>query len=860
MMARLNAEKEDPEREVAPPNRAPGVSRYRKNRSATDESPDHSYLWLSALLLMVLSLLCGHVTWAEDSPCQGWGTTTFVYEADVVEACLNADIDLNAGINRTGTTPLIGAVQLGDSDAVWLLLAAGANPNKQDRQGWTPLMFAAQAGHPEIVRQLAKAGADPHLRNDAGQTALLLALDQEQTAMVGPLVAAGATIDAATLIGLVEQGQQRGLAALAARGVSLDIRLAGGETLLMVAAEQGHQTIVEQLLADGLDPTRTAENGATALLRAAEAGHRDLVTYFLRFEPDNGTGALYWAAKQGWSGAVEQLLALGVDPNTTINFSGSSSGLKCTPLYEAAAGGHAAIVPQLLAAGADRNYGCINKEGAIFVSPLLAGVSHPAVVEQLIRAGADVNFQQPGYGTTALMRAAEGGHLASVEALLVANADVNLREQHVLGATALTEAAKAGHCEIVIRLVAAKADVRIRERLILSDKRLTALEFAERGAIRPVPKLCAPLLPNAAEAGGRAGNRDDEKRERREEGEMSVSKHLILIHGRHFKPAKNVLKANWYDAIRHGLDRDGHKNLLPTYDDNIKRTFVYYGDLSNAFLSKHGSSYDETEDVKDREECLDRLKKYPREAFLGERGKRNYENLAGASSWKERLADMLGGGASILRIADPLIGMVAKDIAHYWDPDTAFGSDVRWRLTEPLNKALCDGDDIMLVSHSLGTMISYDVLWKFSYYGEYKALRETRNKLNTLVTLGSPLGDKTVMKNLKGSGISGSRRYPTLIRTWENFAAEDDYISYDETLTDDYENMQHAGLVNSVCDHRLYNLAVRHEKSNPHHGVGYLIHPKFITLAREMAEAGRIGQFSVTTPPRLWRPASSLRL
>ena len=45
--------------------------------------------------------------------------------------------------------------------------------------------------------------------------------------MVGPLVAAGATIDAATLVGLVEQGQQRVLAALAARGVNLDIRLAG---------------------------------------------------------------------------------------------------------------------------------------------------------------------------------------------------------------------------------------------------------------------------------------------------------------------------------------------------------------------------------------------------------------------------------------------------------------------------------------------------------------------------------------------------------------------------------------------------------------------------------------------------------
>ena len=91
-----------------------------------------------------------------------------------------------------------------------------------------------------------------------------------------------------------------------------------------------------------------------------------------------------------------------------------------------------------------------------------------------------MNFQS-STGGTALMRAAEGGHLASVEALLAANADVNLREQHAFGATALTEAAKAGHCEIVTRLIAAKAEVRIRARFGLSDKRLTALEFAERG-------------------------------------------------------------------------------------------------------------------------------------------------------------------------------------------------------------------------------------------------------------------------------------------------------------------------------------------------------------------------------------------
>ena len=204
-------------------------------RSLEDATMNRKSLLLLAPLLTI-SLLSSQVAGAADAPCQGWGKATFVYEVDVVEACLDTAIDVNAGINRSGKTPLIGATQLGDSDAVWLLLAAGANPNKQDRQEWTPLMFAAQAGHQEIARQLATAGADPHIRNAAGKTAILLALEHEQTAMLGPLAAAGAAIDAATLVWVIEQGQHTLIPALAAAGVNLHIRLAGGATLLMRAA------------------------------------------------------------------------------------------------------------------------------------------------------------------------------------------------------------------------------------------------------------------------------------------------------------------------------------------------------------------------------------------------------------------------------------------------------------------------------------------------------------------------------------------------------------------------------------------------------------------------------------------------
>ena len=316
-----------------------------------------------------------------------------------------------------------------------------------------------------------------------------------------------------------------------------------------------------------------------------------------------------------------------------------------------------------------------------------------------------------------------------------------------------------------------------------------------------------------------------------------MPKHLIFIHGRSFKPGLDTLRQNWFDSIEHGLQRDRRKEGLDAFN-SIRKQFVYYGDISNAFLRTHRYRYDEDRDVEDRKQCLERLKEHSREKFLGDEGRARYEDLPQASSVKKKLASIFDGPAEFLGIAEPIIRLLKRDLSHYWEPDSTFGSDVRWKLTEPLRKALVDGDEVLLVAHSLGTMISYDVLWKFSHYGEYRDLRDRLSKSNstpvTFVTLGSPLGNETVKKNLKGCNANGARRYPHLIRAWHNFAAEGDYVSHDEALEDDYGKLVRDTATVSIHDynreHRqgFYNLAVRHDESNPHHGAGYLIHPHFI--------------------------------
>ena len=303
-----------------------------------------------------------------------------------------------------------------------------------------------------------------------------------------------------------------------------------------------------------------------------------------------------------------------------------------------------------------------------------------------------------------------------------------------------------------------------------------------------------------------------------------MAKHIILVHGRSYKPDAVNLKRNWVGALAHGIERDHGKRALNKFK-KANKTMAYYGDLTNTFLGKHTGKHwtkkREADDIADRKEALAALKLYSSREF----NKSNYKRIRDlADVFKEAAASIFSGPLSLLGIGDDIIGMVAPDMEHYWNPDDKFGSDVRWRLTQPLARAINAGDDILLISHSLGSIVSYDVLWKFSHYAEYQHIRD--KSINTLVTIGSPLGDEIVKDKLKGANARSHRKYPHNIRRWINLAAEDDYISHDPTLANDYKRMQRLGLVSSITDKQIYNMAIRGENSNPHHGAGYLIHPQ----------------------------------
>jgi len=145
----------------------------------------------------------------------------------------------------------------------------------------------------------------------------------------------------------------------------------------------------------------------------------------------------------------------------------------------------------------------------------------------------------------------------------------------------------------------------------------------------------------------------------------------------------------------------------------------------------------------------------------------------------------------------------------------------------------------MLLTHGTGCIVAYDVLWQLSHEAQF-ADKYRDQKIDVWLTLGAPLGDSMVRRRLLGVGRKGVERYPSVVVSWHNVSAEDDYVSHDNTLADDFKPMLKQKQVSFIRDYRIYNLAIRYGKSNPHSSIGYLTHPRTAQIISEWLQQGQV--------------------
>ncbi|HEX7965457.1 MAG TPA: hypothetical protein VF651_07040 [Gammaproteobacteria bacterium] len=161
-----------------------------------------------------------------------------------------------------------------------------------------------------------------------------------------------------------------------------------------------------------------------------------------------------------------------------------------------------------------------------------------------------------------------------------------------------------------------------------------------------------------------------------------------------------------------------------------------------------------------------------------------------------------------------------EETRRYFEDEGGIATRIRSHVKEVLRPLLAAGHRVLVVGHSLGSVIAYDALWELSW-------QEGEPWRVDLLTLGSPLGMFYVQGRLRGHDQAGARRYPTNVLHWTNVSADGDLTALDRGLADDFRPMQELGSGPAIVDythgvHTSFRTAAGH---NPHRCYGYFFNP-----------------------------------
>ena len=235
------------------------------------------------------------------------------------------------------------------------------------------------------------------------------------------------------------------------------------------------------------------------------------------------------------------------------------------------------------------------------------------------------------------------------------------------------------------------------------------------------------------------------------------------------------------------------------------------------------SSFDERLDLDNRRQVLDELSRLTKAKDFR---RKNYEVLPGKTALKEFAMDL----SASIGLGGPALKKAMPELSQYWQDQDGWASSLRRDVTGLLADLTSHDDNVLIISHCMGSVLAWDALWALTQAAENQ---HEFNRITRWITIGSPLGDRSVQSRLSGSNNSDNSRFPAVLNAWHNIAAEDDYVCHDKTVSDDYTDMLKQRLIGDIRDHTIYNLSVRYGRSNPHSSVGYLIHPRTAALVAD---------------------------
>jgi len=300
---------------------------------------------------------------------------------------------------------------------------------------------------------------------------------------------------------------------------------------------------------------------------------------------------------------------------------------------------------------------------------------------------------------------------------------------------------------------------------------------------------------------------------------MPGKKIVIGIHGLGNKPPRKLLEEWWKTAILEGL----RESDFPRYSLDFE--LVYWADilhpqpLSLEMPDENDPRYLDVpyaaaaggHSVKEpgrlRQKILDYIDKKMLDLFLNEDFSINFSKLT-----------------------DKLLSRYFSDLEEYYHAKYVDADGkvldakqvIRQRLEEVLYRHR--KHSILLIAHSMGSIIAYDVL--------SQPLAEW--KVDTLATIGSPLGIPVVMHKIAAENrIAAGTKLKTpekILGRWYNFSDLEDKVAVNYNLSDDFS----ANSLNvAPQDFIVFNNYEYQGKHNSHAAYGYLRTPEMAKVIGE---------------------------
>lgn len=249
---------------------------------------------------------------------------------------------------------------------------------------------------------------------------------------------------------------------------------------------------------------------------------------------------------------------------------------------------------------------------------------------------------------------------------------------------------------------------------------------------------------------------------------------IIGIHGLGNKPSKDVLQQWWKESMLEGLADIGSEKQLPHFE------LIYWADILHKIPLNE----------------LEKDKNSPQ--FLDEPYKASSANYVPVDhSFRQKMLDFITDQLNKIFlnkdktlnysfITHALLKKYFTDLDIYYNEESKDNTAriarhfIRERVAEVIKKYA--DNDIMIIAHSMGSIITFDVL----------NFMVPDIKINTLVTIGSPLGLPFVVSQIAAEHRKNhitenfTSTPPGITGHWFNFADIMDYVALNYKLSDDF--------------------------------------------------------------------------